>query len=771
MQGLFLFTFVPMAGWRFYLNNDEVEEPIGWDAIEFTAIRMESHGIDQPFSTEVRFYGKGAKLIKALYDLYFINAEIEIKITSDVGYNGAPFEFIGMLNLSIYQEHNVCDTDSWEITVGIIDDNFREQFKARQDVEIDLTSTTDLNGNAIAALTEKEIRLHRQDLYLTANGQSLSDTGGFLNNDPFGPVTRKFVVVPCYWQASDFVGSFGKTFDTNQLTITGVGNLGNSPIFVNNGSTTRTFEFKIKIKFRATSSVAIPNPVDVALVLAVYSGNIQTSSQILINITLSAAQQTTIDQTFTGSVSVPIGEKINLYFGSSFSTVTDAIFVDIYKNVAVNLSEYSSGTYATDAKVLTIEQWLRRSIYLMTGSNNKLLSDAFSESGNGCYWNNALTNGLRIRNAEESINSNQLITTWKQTFDDLDKIFCLGWAFEWDGTEWKIRVEPREYFYQDSISQSFENVGEVDQMAKVDLLKNNLTLGYDDKWKNIQLSGVYAIHTDRNYFVDNKAMNEASSAKEDLRSGIIAEGYAIEFNRRMAEITFGAASSDRPNDYDIFIIWLNKFELSISNVEDSVFKYPEETGTKTFAPGEVSMPSNYITASSGPLSGLYNIYHTPARVACRWWKVLGMHTYGTINPRLRFQVGQYQTSYNSTINGDDETESCIEIINGQIAENSDIYADILNTAYKDYLFKPIGIEFSYPQSLCDFLTLSQDEQYRKVRLTSGSLDVQGFITEATNQPEDASGGTTKFTLLMAATASGIGGAFTDGFSTGFDNGE
>lgn len=78
-------------------------------------------------------------------------------------------------------------------------------------------------------------------------------------------------------------------------------------------------------------------------------------------------------------------------------------------------------------------------------------------------------------------------------------------------------------------------------MAKVDLLKNNLTLGFDEKWKNIQLSGVFAIHTDRNYFVGNKAMNEASTAKEDLRSGIIAEGYAIEFSRRLSGITFGGA--------------------------------------------------------------------------------------------------------------------------------------------------------------------------------------------------------------------------------------
>jgi len=759
-----------MAGWRFYLNNDEVEEPIGWDAIEFTAIRMESHGIDQPFSTEVRFYGKGAKLIKALYDLYFINAEIEIKITSDVGYNGAPFEFIGMLNLSIYQEHNVCDTDSWEVTVGIIDDNFREQFKARQDVEIDLTSTTDLNGNAITALTQKEIRLHRQDLYLQANGKNLADSSTTTYNGPLGPLAQRFAVVPTYWQQSDFKENYGSTFDTNVIFITRI-NWETTPILKNNATTTRTWNYEVTIDFTLTNNDTAGN-IQITLAFIALNGNIPAGSTNLYTIDLTPSQTINVNQTFTGSFTIPTAYTISLFFvQDTFSTVLNGVTVDIEKGYQITISEINAGEYASTANCLTIEQWLRRAIYLMTGSNNKLLSDAFSESGNGCYWNNALTNGLRIRQADGQDNLGALKTSWKKTFDDLDKIFCLGWAFEWDGTEWKIRVEPREYFYQDSISQSFENVGEVDQMAKVDLLKNNMTLGYDDKWKNIQLSGVYAIHTDRNYFVDNKAMNEASSAKEDLRSGTIAEGYAIEFGRRLSGITFGGATSDRPNDYETFIIWLNRFSLSFDPIQNTIFNLPQETGAVTFAPGEVSMPSNYITASSGPLSGLYNIYHTPARVACRWWKVLGMHTYGTINPRLRFQVGQYQTNYSSTINGDDETESCIEIINGQIVENSDIYADILNVAYKDYLFKPIGIEFSYPQSLCDFLTLSQDEQYRKVRLTSGSLDVQGFITEATNQPEDASGGTTKFTLLMAATASGIGGAFTDGFSTGFDNGE
>jgi hypothetical protein len=305
-------------------------------------------------------------------------------------------------------------------------------------------------------------------------------------------------------------------------------------------------------------------------------------------------------------------------------------------------------------------------------------------------------------------------------------------------------------------------------MAKVDLLANNITIGYTDKWKNIAISGIWAIHTERNYFVGNKALNEGSSATLDLKSDIITEGYAIEFSRRLSFIDYDSGSSDRPNDYEIFLIWLNKFTLSGSNIQNTRLKLPGQSGAYSFAPGTVSMPSDYIQASNSLLGGLYNIYHTPARVACRWWKVLGMHTYGLADPKLRYQVGEYQTTYSSTINGGSETEACIEIQGGAIAEDSDISAAILNPAYQDYLFKPIAIEFSYPQSLCDFLILSQEEQYKKVRLTSGSLDIQGFITQASNQPEDASGGTTKFTLLMSAQDALAGGAFDTGFNSGYD---
>jgi len=749
-----------MAGWSFFLNGTQVEEPIGWDAIEFTAIRMESHGIDQPFSTEVKFYEKGAALIKALYDQYFINAEISIQITSDVGYAGEPYEFNGMLNLAIYEEFNVCDTDSWEITVGIIDDNFREQFKARENIDIDLCALKDLNGDAIDPLVWRSTRLHIQDLYLIGNGGNLKTSEViFAYNNP--------AVVPIYWNKSDFKGNYGSTFDVNNTLISA---WGDSPIFVNNGSIARTFTYTVDVNVDLTNMNA-SNPYQMFITLGVVSGSTLMSFQTVYTTALLPPFNTEhVEFTYTWTVTLQPGEKLNYVIEGELQGSAGGYKAEFALGNTFQLEETNVDSWSSFSETLTIEEYLRRCIYVTTGNPDGLLSDVFSEADGGCYWNSALTNGVRIRQAQVANELKPYKTSYKKIFEGLDRIFCLGWAFEWTGTEWKIRVEPREYFYQNLISQTFENVGEVTTMAKVDLLANNIQLGYDEKWKNIALSGSYAIHTDRNYFVANRAMNENSSAKLDIRSNIIGEGYAIEFSRRLQAFFDDSGSSDRPNDYETFIIWLNRYELIIEDVELTCYKLPEQTGTEIFAPGTASLTSNLIFFSNSITGNLYNIFHTPARIACRWWKVLGMHTYGLTNPRLQFQVGEYQTAYESAIS--DSSEPCIQIPSEvTIAENSDIYADIIVPEAAEYLFKPIGVEFSYPQSLCDFLTLSQDEQYRKVRLTSGSLDIQGFITEATNQPEDASGGTTKFTLLQANQLAATGAAFDTGFDDGYQIGD
>jgi len=741
-----------MAGWKFYLNATEVEEPIGWDGVEFTAKRMESHGMDQPFSTELTFYELGARLIKAVYDAEFINGNITLLIESDVITNGVAWSYLGYIDLSMYSEKNVCDTDSWEITVGILEDNFREKFKARMDVEVDLLTMKDLDQNTIPAVTLHETRLHCQELFLQGDASQYDDkTLNF--GIPFEPI------FPVYFRNSDFNGLFGNTFDPigSYFTPTNV-------IFQNNADSTRTLSFSGRSVFSMTNNHPVNSYGGVVFISLLNAGGTLDTTYTLFTIPLIPHNQTrNYDFTWSQDITIPVGYRIS--YGVSMEANISGYTMTFFKENTLRITELNSTAYASTAKGLLIKDYLQRIVYILTGQSNSIISDYF-EPNSGCEWANLLTTGLYIRNGQLIDQSNPSIkTSFKKTFEDLSKIFCLGWQYEQQpDLSWKIRIEPVDYFYQMNLMASFENAGDIRQYALTDDLVNNIIVGYSDIWKNIAVSGIFEIHTERNYFVKNKAMSRGSTSKLDLRSDIIASGYAIEFSRRLQFLVDDSGSSDRPNDYETFIIALNSGEITF-DVTNSGYQLPDETGEITFAPASVSYGSNFIAVSNGPIGRIYNIPLTPMRNAIRWWKMLGMHTYGlaATDAKLFFQVGEYFTTYSSEI-----ISSCLEEIQGEVlAENMDISKDVLQPAFQDYIFKPIGLEFEYPQDLCGFITMG-DPGNGCVSVTSGSFNGLGFIQSSSNKPEDNSGGTTKFTLILANKTLPTGRPYSDGYSDGFE---
>lgn len=762
-----------MASWKFFLNNIEVEEPLGWDAIEFTAKRLDSAGIDQIFSTEIKFYDIGAKLLKKEYDQFFVNAAVEIKIQSDIPFNEGDYEFIGQVDFAIYSEFNVCDTDSFEITVGILQDSFRDKFKRNTDIKVYLESTKTLDNVTIPGITYRDVRLHRQELLLTGSARPLAELTSFFVTT--GTVPAEFtIVLPFYWQSTDFSEFFGTTFDTRGLRPYDSPNLfnqNNSPVFVNNGNSTRRINYRAcgDLKLRLSFTQGSGGLTSAGIYLIKWKpGEYQNNTATLkwespglpfdVDVFTSYSINDYIDIEPGYAFNFIIGYRAKSSYTYSETTCT------IFLNSRLNLYEYNADATATTCDVITIEDVLRRLIYIMTGDPNGLLSNAFSEGGNGCYWNNAITNGLKIRNAispEQLIYTNPcgpnppisnfgIQTSFKEFFDGLNKIFCLGWAFEKAENTYKIRIEPIEYFYQNEIATTCQHVGELTQSAMTNKLVNQITIGYNDNWKNISINGSSAIHTERNYYVENGAMQDNSSSKLDLKSNFVAEGTAIEFSRRLQFYSDLGNTSDRPNDYQLFIIWINRNPVTINSIQDTEYIIPGESGTVTFPKGTISVSSSLITDFIGDINNVYNIYHTPARVACRWWKVLGMNTYGLADKRLRFKAGIYQTNAKSTINTTDEPCSMVD---GLLYENTDIYPSLLNnypiTENEKFLFKPIEIKFDYPQSLCDFLDLADNRPYQKVKLTSGSFSVSGYIQEIQNKPEDDSGGTTSFVLLAS----------------------
>lgn len=741
------------------MNGIEVEEPIGWDAVQFTAKRMEAHGMDQPFSSELTFYEIGASLIKPIYDLEFINANITLQIVSDVVTNGVPWVYNGYLDLSVYSELNVCDTDSWQITVGILEDNFREKFKARQDVEVDLLTLKDLDQNAITPIAFRNVRLHCQELYLQGIFSNYSQSVFTIDS-----VTQESAVLPYYIRNSDFDGQFGKTFN-----VLGYSPTTDNVIFSDTTGKSRTLRVRGNIKTNAyTLSDTFP---DKEVKFYAYGWNADGDEVIDFNIfhsqVLPINTSTSLDFSFDFQIDiVPFGRlQLVVDLIGILEQISSVEFTWLFPN-ELTLSELTGSEPATTCNGLLIFDFLTRLIYIMTGQNNAIKSDYFLAE-TGCEWANLITTGLYIRNGKIIDQPNPAIkTSFKKVFESLNSIFCLGWQYEQQpDLSWKIRIETADYFYQNVLLTEFNEVGQVTQSAMTNDLANSIFIGYSDKWKNIAVSGIFEIHTDRNYFVKNKAMKNGSTSKLELKSDIIASGYAIEFSRRLQLQVDDSGSSDRPNDYELFIIALNSGPVTLSEIAGSGYGFPGQTGSVTFAPGTVSYGSNFIAVSNSPIQRIYNTPITPVRNAIRWWKVTGMNTYGlaSADAKLFFQVGEYYTNYSSQI----ESSCLIEVQGVAIAENADISKDLIQTAYQDYLFKPISIEFESPQSLCEFIDMG-DPGNGLVKVTSGSLTTFGFIQESSNSPEDPGGGVSKFKLILSNKGEPTGRPYSDGYSSGFE---
>ena len=736
-----------MAGWKFFINDIQVDEPIGFDAIEFNAVRMESHGIDQPFSTEITWSGtpssfqSGAKILKSFFDNSFINTAIPFRITSDQVIDGNSYDFNGFINMALYSEKNTCDTQGWEITVGIIENDFKEVFMARQDVEVDLLTLKDLDQNVIPALTFTDVRLHSQELYLQAFGRQLIQRSISFGT-PFEPV------FPIFYSNSDFKNQFGSTFDTNGTYVNNT-----NVIFKNNGTGTRTILFS----GRAVASIKNKHPSNsykAYVTLSQYNasgGATGIFTTIFATPFIGPGSTYNLDHVFT-QVPISIQEDFRLVYFIALDFNPVGGWDVVFPNTNTLKVEEFSQVQASTCKGLYIFDFLKRLLLIITGNSNALISDYFSVVNQGLMWNNLITTGLYIRNGQLIDEANpQIPTSFSEFFENLSRIFNLGWGFEYNESLsiWQIRIEPMEYFYDETVLiGNFEKVSNITQNANVQDLVNSFKLGFTDQWKNIAVSGMFEPHTYRGYSTPNKSRS-ADVKVLDLRSEILGSGYAIEFSRRLQYLRDDSGSSDRPNDYNLFIIWLNRASVTINPIEGTGYEFPDETGLVTFAAGTISVGSDLAGSASAPIAEIYNILHTPARIAARWWKYLGMNTYGlpSAKAKLFFESGEYYTVMTSTVD-DAFFPVANQEIAGTVLENTNISPDVIQNSLSKYLFKPISLEFSFPQSLCSFIEMANIGT-GFIRITSGGFEFFGYLENATNKPVDPNSGITDFKLILA----------------------
>ena len=160
--------------WFFYLNNQQIVEPVGWDSLKIKLDRSQHHGINFVYSAnELGFtcanidgMNGGYQIIKEAYesDLY-LTTPIILRV--EYSCNGLIYllsEF--NLNLSGYREN----LSNGQIFVTIEQTGARQQLANNYELEVNYFATQDVNGNPYTRPTEELHTVHLPPLsYWTQN--------------------------------------------------------------------------------------------------------------------------------------------------------------------------------------------------------------------------------------------------------------------------------------------------------------------------------------------------------------------------------------------------------------------------------------------------------------------------------------------------------------------------------------------------------------------------------------------------------------------------
>lgn len=737
--------------WRFSINGTQVEEPVGWDAIQFKLQRDDQFsGLENMLSESIVYDGTGGALIKAEYETDGIDAALVYLV--EYSCDGITYvtRFEGILNCVSYKEVNGV------VTVKAEPSGFHRKVKNRLDIPVNLMSSTSIGGEAMSAISPFDLGLHSKAFSLisefvviepSAASSILGNSSAVIMNIPISPEISElpdtFQVDGAFAQPSavplNYYYKCGEALD--DLTVEY--RLKGSVTMIRIGVSTRDINF-----FRIFRR---DNGVDTMIF------NSGTITGISGNHTIDFDIPDTIAY---GSVGV--NEEYFYYAsmdvdGGQWQCQLDMDDVDTFVTMT-GISTY----LPSSTKAFLLHEVFAIVSESITDIPDSFKSDFFGRINssprtydiNGCGGWVALTNGLNLRKMlDKDGNIFPVITSFNDLFESCNAVWNLGMRIEKDsdGKEF-IRVEPKEYFYNLSSVITLSGVADIETVPAMDLLYNEFEVGYE-KWNlNIsKLNGIDEFNSKRNYSLPI----EKAKKKLSAMSKIIASGYTIEQTRRIQYQD--NATADFETDNDLFFICTN-----IDEVTTSLYTIPP--ASTTYAAGIVSERDENFTSIANLLSPetAYNLRISPARMAIKWWKTLASAAYYKSPATIKFisGTGNYQEQ-------DQQTDIC-NTFNAVIEQNQNITSDNIIRTDADPLYIPNYINFQFPITWEQFLLLEANSE-KALQFSCNGTIRRGFFKSLEFEP-NVEGDTARFKLLEAGGC--IAGEFDpDEFTIAFSIGE
>jgi hypothetical protein len=749
-----------MLGWNFFINGTEVDEPIGWDGIEFTLKRSQNYiGLENSFSSkDLTFDGVGAQLIKTEFAKNGFDGTLDLRI-EDTCAGKVESTTTWQINLMFFK-----NTDGL-VSVNAAETGISMKLKNRRDIKVSLDSMTSIGGAPLLEPDYKTIGLHSKGIVKTGK--------------------MDFEVLPLVHKIrlTDFMNSLsyyfpplfnriGSDMDTFQLPVVealkrtdDMADLDRSPYFYSPSG--GRFKFIINLHSHVITTHHFSTFLRLVVGTGLSVGSNRRISEVLMgNVNTGAVDiSTNLNDVVFEVVMLP-GEGMWLYYDTTFTGLLGNSELDYtisYNNQknSLEIEDLDQFDPPSTARVMLIHDVFARVSEILTDEPNCFKSEFFGlidqypfYQEDGCGSHTAITNGKNIRNM---LQKDGVPFPVSMSFTDLykscDAIWNIGMRIEYNSFgKGVIRIEPKEYFFQkNSVSIILSHVSNITIKPATNHIFKGIEIGYD-KWNLNQgsINGIDEFNTVHNYTLPLKNANNGITAK----SKFIASGYAIELTRRVQYQS--NTTTDFETDDENFFIALNPHNKvsSMHSVDGLPHEYKANTISETNE--NFQIVENLISPESA-----YNLRLSPARSLLRWWNYLsGSLFYKLAQDKfttIKFQSGEGNVLMRSTQTGD-----CKEASN-PIQENQDIMESNLDNP--NTLFVPVLYDFEYPMQFSHLNKIRKKSNIAIQFNCDGVNSIVGFLEELTYKPAGGENGIGVFSVLVAA---GKGAAFDDGFDDGFD---
>lgn len=726
--------------WRFTIidslgASQVIDEPIGWDGVQTSFNRnLTNHGVIINIDTDgFQYIGDAFALLKDEYELNGSDGQMELLVEYDCDNSGTYTQYFrGKFDFNTYSR--VC-SDECLIECDVIASKCTDIFLNRIGQDVDLQTITDFNGDAIAPLDEDTILLEGQDIFLqnktyNTNGTDCVGTGNYAltgNKYLYHPVLLPNMTIN---EIGDFAlnnitcNFVEKNGGVDSIDFTSLADFADYGQFLDIWERTsdplNCIDNDATIEYRCKGSL---------LYTPQFNGTL-TTTLVFAKYDLNTATLAIIDSNSIGGVAraISTGVTDSVNFDIAFSNTPDydeSQVLLFYIFVNPFISALGSGDYdieirydaGNDQNYFTMEldsacdettaigyrldKTLEFLPKVYTGGD--CATPTVLES---CFDNYHLTNGLHLRNASIP-NPAKMFLNFQSLFDDIRKIFNIGWGF--DVGETVLNIGGLNNFYKSTTAANIGSVMEVKFITAKELIWGVINVGYN-KWEAEEYNGLDEMNTSRQY-----RRNVNSQTQElDLLCDLITAGYTIEITRRKNQPKTG--TTDWRYDNDTFLI-------NTEVVDDVLLAY---RGVDTNA-ANIYSPATRM-----------NYRLTPVRNLLAWFKSIAAPRPTTSGEILTFNSGEG----NYLAGGQMNTQCFLE--GETIAENQDI--DV--TVFDDIddaspIWKAEFMVFTAPLSMEQFEDIKLDP-YGLITLECNGVSYQGNIVSLTHNPNE---GDANFKLL------------------------